>query len=102
MVVILDSQFTSKYGGSFGGSFLTVKIDNHLFSYSPYSHFLNNVFKPFRAKTMYFQVLQSIVTLAPYGLQHTNLNNSYCFENLGFGVYLMISLTDLKNERNSI
>ena len=68
MIVILDSQFTSKYGGSFGGSFLTVKIDNHLFPFSPYSHFLNSVFKPFRAKTQCFQGLQSIVIIAPYGL----------------------------------
>ena len=68
MVVILDSQFTSKYGGSFGGSFLIVKNDNHLFPFSPYSHFIHSVFKPLRAKPQYFQELQSIEIVAPYGL----------------------------------
>ena len=45
MVRILDSQFTSKYGGSFGGSFLIVKNDNHLFPFSPYQHFIHRVIK---------------------------------------------------------
>tara|TARA_B100001093_G_C26268508_1_gene775859 strand:- start:195 stop:452 length:258 start_codon:yes stop_codon:yes gene_type:complete len=75
MARILDSEFTAKYGlnecqyGLTNGvAFFMIKIDNHLFSLSPYQCLVQRLIEAIKGKIQYFQGLRILVLTTPCGL----------------------------------
>ena len=75
MARILESQFIAKYGlnGCQSGlnnglAFFMIKIDDHLFSLSPYQCFVQRLIEAFKGRTQYFQGLRILVLANSCGL----------------------------------